>query len=150
MRLPTWLKLICRADGAPTRGMFVTVRLKMSRKNDFSVLAGPTDEHGAAVLTREEIDRSVEWDRNTFVMDYTGLGDSTGEIVISPLSRKELHRAMDAYKLFRSANPPYPPRYPQRLQEALQTLETIVPATLSVEVEHDGEGIQVRTLETPA
>jgi hypothetical protein len=110
MKLGSRFVLVCWADGERLPGVFVLLTLKVRRKNDFHILGGPTDETGTAVVTREDIERSVERDRETFIMDYTGLADCTGEVMARPWNREAIEAALRAYELF-SPHLPYPQGY---------------------------------------
>ena len=149
MRMPTWIKVICRADGRPLKGELVTLTIKVRRKNDFNVPGGPTDDSGTAVMTLPEVEEWADLARGTFPMDYTGLGDFNGELVVSAESRDSLDRALRAYEMFHRGID-YPAGYAEKLRGAKKAVEQIAPAILTVEVDHDGEGVTVRTLEVPA
>jgi hypothetical protein len=149
MKLPTWMSIVCRADGSPIAGAYIDVTVKVRRKNDFPVLAGPTDVTGVTLVTREQIEESADWHKRAFLMDYTGLGDATGEIVVTPKNREHLDAALRAYELYHRYLP-FPAGYQEKLLKGKGVLNKLAPATLSVEVEHDGEGITIRTIEMPA
>jgi hypothetical protein len=144
MKLGSRFVLVCCADGERLPEVFVSLTLKVRRKNDFHVWGGPTDETGTAVVTREDIESSVNRDRDMFIMDYTGLADCTGEVIARPCNREAIERALCAYEMF-SPHLPYPEGYREQLQDARHTLERVAPATLSVTVQHDGVGITVAT-----
>jgi len=129
--------------------MFFSISLKMRRKNHFAVPAGPSDGFGVVMVTHADIEHWVNWQRNTFIMDYTGLPDATGDIEVFVMNREALAGALKAYDLYRSISD-FPPEYPDQLEEAKRILDGLAPVDLTVEVEHDGEGVVVHTLAVPA
>jgi hypothetical protein len=149
VKLPTWIKVVCRADGTPLTGGMAQVTIRVRRKNDFTVPFGPTDDSGTALITLPEIEEWAEMERNAFPMDFTGLGDFTGELVATVKSRESLMGALGAYDMFHGSLR-YPRGYADKLREAKRVLDQIAPATLTVDVQHDGEGITVRTPDVPA
>lgn len=149
VRLPTWIKAACRADGKPLEGAMLQVTIKVRRKNDFTVPFGPTDESGGALIHLRAIQDWAEIERALFPMDFTGLGDATGEFAIAAMNRESVRGALAAYEMFHQGVR-YPSGYSEDLRDAQRALNRIAPATLSVEVEHDGEGVIVRTPEVAA
>jgi hypothetical protein len=117
----------------------------MRHKNDFGVIAGPTDASGAVLVTRTEIERWADLDRNAFPMDYTGLGDFTGEVLVRPLNRQAIEAALHAHELFH-AGVSYPAEHELRLKRARERLEEAGSVTISAEVEHDGKGVTTHTM----
>jgi hypothetical protein len=96
------------------------------------------------MITREDLIRQAEELRDFFTMDYGDPEkDLAGEIVVSAKNREALQRAIEAYDSFQHVVP-FPQHYAEQLQEARILLEDLKPKTLSVEIEHDGEGIVVR------
>jgi len=144
MRLPERLEVRVLVDGTPTVGMFVCVTIRMTRKNDFGLGFGPTNEEGELMISREDLLREAEKERRLFIMDYTHPEDDfAGEVVVTPLNREALAQAITAYDTYQQVTP-YPPRYAEQVQEARMLLDELKPKSLSVEIEHDGEGIVVR------
>src|SRR6266542_2383502 len=141
MKIPTRIRIVCRADGEPVAGVLVQVLIKARRKNDFPVLGGPTDKTGTAIVTNEEIHESVDWHTRAFQMDYIGLSDASGHLVVSAKNRGDVQAALGGYEMFHKYLP-FPAGYKERLLQAQSVLEAIKPAILSVTVEHDGEDIE--------
>ena len=132
-------------NGEPAAGMFIVVRIMTSRKNDFSLGFGRTDAQGQLVITRDDLLREAENDKRFFIMDYGDPeADFSGELVVSPLNRDALQRAVDAYDLYHEVWA-YSPTYLENIQQAQKILEQLPPSKLSVEARHDGEGIHVKT-----
>jgi hypothetical protein len=149
MNLPTCIKLTCRADGRPIGGIYAQLTLKVSRKNDLTVLGGPTGCDGTALVTRADIDYWANWEARAWQMDYTSLADFTGEFEVSPEGRKQVESRRRGYERL-GKYLPFPPDDGEELQEAEEVLDALAPAELTVEVEHDGEGITIRTLTVQA
>lgn len=134
MKLPERLQVRLLADGTPVKGMFVRVTIKTTRKNDFVLGFGPSDEEGMLQISRAQLLREAEKERRLFVMDYGHPeADFAGEISVRALSREDLQRAIVAYDLYQGVSP-YAPEYAENLQEARLALEELKPRELAVEV----------------
>jgi hypothetical protein len=136
--LPECLHATVSSSGRPVSGLFVRVRIATSRKNDFANGFGPSDAAGNISVTREDLLREAERDRNLFIMDYGHPEhDYAGCIDVTPMNREALIRALDAYHQFQVASE-FPPLYPEHLQEARLILEGLAPAVLCVELSVEG------------
>jgi hypothetical protein len=136
--LPDRVRATITCDGRPIPGLFVSVRIAASRKNDFSSAFGPTDATGTIAVTRSELLREAERDRQFFIMDYGHPElDYAGVIYVTPMNREALGRAVQAYHQFQ-AHTQYPPLYAERLQEARRTLEGLAPAVLHLDLTVEG------------
>ena len=144
MKLPEQLTIRVQANGKPVAGMFVVIRIMTTRKNNFGLGFGPTSAEGQLLITRDDLLLEADKDKRFFIMDYGHPeADFAGEIVVSPLNRDALQRAVEAYDLYKDAWS-YPPDYLENIQRAQNILEQLRPIKLSVKVEHNGEGIVVR------
>lgn len=77
--------------------MWVTVALRMSRKNNFRSAHGPSDARGHIAIGRSVITDRAQRDRDTFPMDYGAIeADWTGEIEIEVMSRDAIGQALQA------------------------------------------------------
>lgn len=124
--------------------MFACVDIKARWRSDFNLSFGPADDRGELLVTYEDLATKVRELRDFFIMDYGDLDqDFAGEIVVSARNRESLAQAINAYELFQQVVP-FPPRYAEQIQEARILLEELEAKKLSVEIEHDGEGIFVR------
>jgi len=144
VKLPNKMRIRILADGRPLAGMFVRVDLKAKWRSDFSLGFGPSDEQGVLVITYEDLIRQARELCDFFIMDYGDPEkDLAGEIVVAAKNREALLRATEAYDSFQHVVQ-FPPRYAEQIQEARMLLDELRPKRLSVEIEHDGEGIVVR------
>lgn len=145
MKLPERIDIRVLADGRPASGMFVSVTLRTTRKNDFGLGFGPTSDDGGLQITRDDLLREAEKERRLFIMDYGHPEDDfSGEILVKPLNREALQQAIAAHDTYHQVTL-YPARYSEQVQEARSTLEGLKPSELSVEVKHTGGGVHVRT-----
>jgi len=144
MKLPERIYIRILADGRPVAGMFALVTIRTTRKNEFGLGFGPTDENGGLVISREDLLREAEKERRLFITDYGHPEDDfTGEIVVRALNRDALQRAIAAYDAFQKVTP-YPARYAEQIQEARAALEQSGASELSVEVKHKNGDVRVR------
>jgi hypothetical protein len=119
---------------APMDSAYVRVQLRMRRKNDFHSIHGPADGGGSLDITSDEIMLEAERNKALFLMDYGHPQlDWNGEIVLRPLSLKDLNAALEAYTMFSSVTQ-YPPGYKDRLEHSKQILERSVDGMLRVEL----------------
>ncbi len=143
-RLPDALHVRLRANGVPVSGLFVLVRVKAARKNDFSSLHGPSGADGRVTATRERIVAEAGRDAQLFLMDYGHPeADAAGELEVTPLDRQATERALAAYELFRAVTE-FPAGYSEALGRSLAALERLAPARLTAEVEVIGGNMAVR------
>jgi hypothetical protein len=146
--LPESLHVKVTCDGRPIPGLFVRVRIATSRKNDFANAFGPSDTSGEIVVTRSQLLREAERDRQFFIMDFGHPElDYAGVIDVTPMNQEALGRAVEAYHQFQ-AYTEYPPLYAERLQEARLALESLSPAVLRLGVTVQGGTGQVVATET--
>lgn len=148
--LPELVRATVTCNGRPIPGIFVRVRIATLRKNDFANAFGPSDATGTIVVTRSEILREAERDRQCAIMDFGHPElDYAGVIDVAPMNRDALGRAVEAYHQFQ-AYTQYPPLYAERLQEARLTLESLAPAVLHLELTVEGGTGQVVANEAQA
>ena len=120
--LPDELRLTCMLQGKPASGILVSVTTRMQRKNHFDLVVGPTDTRGQIICTRNNILEQAESSRNLFLMDYADPVDNfSGEIEVSPMSRYDIKRALDAYNMFADAT-----TYPQKWKETLESADLVL------------------------
>src|SRR5437868_951257 len=102
MRFP--LRILIRVltpDGVPAPGMFVNIRVRMKRKNDYDLAFGPSDGNGEITVTGEDIVKEARQVANFFLMDYADIkADSTGEIMVRTFVADDVRRAILAYREF--------------------------------------------------
>ena len=144
MRLPEKIEVKITAAGQPVAGLLVDARIVTTRKNNFVLLFGPTDENGELTITREDLLRQAEQDRQFFIMDYGDPeGDFSGNLLISIFGREHITRALKAYPLFKDVAS-FPIDYLKNITQAERILVTLHPTKLSLEVKHEGVGPTVR------
>jgi hypothetical protein len=142
VKLPTRFRIKCLANSKPIPGILVRLTTCVYRKNSFNTTSNPTDDNGETVITWSDIEADAVRDRNLFIMDYTGVGDFSGLVVVKALNREDLERTLVGYEHWRR-HVPFRPNYADEIAAARRTLEGLAPVELTVEVEHDGEGIEV-------
>lgn len=136
--LPERVRATVTCEGRPVPGTFVIFRIATSRKNDFANAFGPSDATGNIVVTRTQLLREAERDREFAIMDFGHPElDYAGHIEVTPMNREALVRALDAYHQFQAFTE-YPPLYAERLQKARLTLEELEPAVLIVVLTVEG------------
>ena len=149
MTLPSRIVVRVTANGHAVGGMFICIKLKMSVRNDFDLVFGPTDDEGGIIVTRENLLSEADKDRSFFLMDYGDPEqDFTGEIIVTALNRESLERALTAYEMF-SKVWKYPVGYLEDLHKAHTKLDEMHTATLSLNVQHDEESVVIEARPTP-
>jgi hypothetical protein len=144
MKLPERIDIKVLADGKPAGGMFVCLTLRATRKNDFALGFGPANEEGALRISRDDLLREAEKDRQLFIMDYGNPEeDFAGEILVKPLNREELERAAAVHDKYQQVTR-YPARYAEQIREARATLDRLSAGELSVEVRQVIGGARIR------
>lgn len=143
--LPQALSILCRADGTLQADLVVAVTLQTTAKNDFNLIAGPSDANGKIYLTQGEMKSEVQRSADAFPADYAGLSAFSGVIVVSPLDHVHLEAALDAYDLYQAAIP-YTADYRTKLEKAWMTLSRMLPKRLDVEVQMPYPATGVRLL----
>lgn len=142
-QLPQYINLHILGDSVPIEGLFVCVTVKVSFKNNFDLVFGPSDQSGLITICKDDIIREAEKDRKLFIMDYGDpVEDFLGKIEITPLNKKALDDAMAAYNIFGKFLA-YPEDYLVNLHRAIQIIDNKNIKTLSVEIAHDGKNIVV-------
>ena len=149
MRMPSTINIICYANGTVFAGICCIVTTVNSHKNNFNHVTGCSDELGLIRVAWSEIEASAYENQKMFQMDYAGLDRSTGQIILKPLNRERLAGVIERYYELKDYRW-FPIGYVEDLERSLQILDSIVPATLSVKVEHDGEGITLDLLNIEA
>ena len=105
------IRLRTLLNRAPAGGLQVSLTLRMSRKNDFQLIVGPSDEAGALSVSWQEIEEDCRATKSFFLIDYWDLrAGFTGEIEMWPLSLDEVNGALAAYQQFKEFTS-YPPDY---------------------------------------
>jgi hypothetical protein len=149
--LPERITIICRANNSLVSGVLAMLTLKAGHKNDFHILSGPTF-NGITEVTRKRIVEEVTKETELFPMDYAGLGDFTGEIVVTLMDGERLAAALRAYDLYHE-HIPYPPGYRDRLLRARRVVQSLGTKHLSVTTFAEGAenaNIRILTEEPPS
>lgn len=109
--------VILRATGDLKCGLAVRLRFSMSKKNDFYYTVF-LDAKGQAEVSRGELLRSFDADRNFFLMDYCDPRILfSGQITAHVLTSGEIAKAIQARDMFKKF--PYPENYFENLKLAL-------------------------------
>lgn len=151
-RLPAAVTLRTTADGLPADGLLVLVCLKMARKNDFDVVAGPSGPGGRLHLTAAALWDEVERTLRQFPADYhdpEAADGLTGVIEVMPMAAGDVTAALEAVELY-GAVVPYPDGYAVRLRTAAARLDLLTAERVEVEVLNStGAGVRYRTVSRP-
>src|SRR5687768_72690 len=123
MTLPRWIRIRVTANGAAARHMFVKVRVRMRRKNDYYLGFGPSDEDGQIAISQADLVSRAREELNFFVMDYAEIEkEHTGEIAVAIFEAEQIDRAIAAYDGFAKAGFAYPPDWKVNLAIAREVL----------------------------
>ena len=110
-------KVIVTASGDFKCGLAVRLKFSMSKKNDYFFTAF-LDERGKAEISKTELLRSFDADRNLFLMDYIDPRAAfTGQITAHVLNKAEITKSINARGMFKKY--PYPENYFENLKTAL-------------------------------
>jgi len=121
----------------PTPGLLVKIRLRMRRKNDFSMLFGPSDPSGRIIVSWSEIQSECDAEQSVAIMDYGSLQeDFTRDIELMPVSLAGVEAALAAFEMFKSAGT-FRGGYEAALRTARATLAAAQNATLGIAVVQD-------------
>lgn len=132
--IPALLEVTCTADDRPQPGLFVSVSLRMCKKNDHHMVFGPSDDRGKIDISRDDM---MNWVKNAcdlFPMDYADLSGFGGEIQVDPMGPGMIESAMKGFEMYGSIGP-FPSGYANRLAEALETLVRMAPQQLGADAE---------------
>jgi len=117
--LPDEVHCIVTCDNRGVARLFVKIRFRTAQKNDYTVLAWPTDGQGSVMLTKEAVLASANTDLHLAGMDFRRITDvSTGEVHVQVMGEKGLRAAVAACELFGERW--YPAGYRDALEQALQ------------------------------
>ena len=140
MKLPKKLTYCVSQGNAPVPGLMLKAIFKTLHKNHYSIVFGPTDENGKAMLDDKTITDEAAQQLQLSMMDYAPLENVfSGTVVVSVMGVDDLERALKAYELFGSVSK-YPDGYIERLGNAIQLIRQMkVPKegfSISSEVEN--------------
>jgi hypothetical protein len=146
LRVPETMEAMVTAGDHPIKGIFVTLRFAMSRKNPFDLVFGPSGDRGEITITRAQVLEESRKSMELFIMDYADLETHwTGRLRATPMNREAVGHALAAYKLFRRFE--YPPGYEHDLHAADAALEKISDAKLKAVVRCEtADPIEVESL----
>lgn len=133
MAIPS-LSITVRHEGRPVAGLLVNVEVKVSRKNHYRVLAGPTNEDGHALLAASDILSSAKADVDFAPMDYDPIeAVFTGEFSGDVMTEERIAKALHAYDEFKDVYA-YAPGYAARLQFAVARISHLSGMAFQVQV----------------
>ena len=113
-------------------------RLEACHKNSCQLVFGPADEAGRIEVTRGDLLQEGKRLVDLSPMDYTHPeGDWSGRIVINPLNRTDIERALAGYETWASAG-----GYPSDYARGLRALDEVLSA-------NEGAALRVRVEVTP-
>jgi hypothetical protein len=136
--LPDRISLRVRAGRDPFSGAWVVITLDNVRKNSFHLYFGPADDEGRLEVTREDLLEEPIKDVHLFPMDYAHPeGDWGGRIIVKPLGRGDVSRALDAHGEWSQAGVEYEAGYVEGLHELDERLRARAGVVLTADVEID-------------
>jgi len=142
--LPSRITIRVFSDGTPLAGALVMLRFKSCRKNDFELIAGPTDAQGEVIVDRDQIALDAALEQKLFPMDFGRLEtDFAGVLTVWALSLGDIDRALAAFRLFKEVSR-YPPSHETHLNNAKRILNRHIGAVLSVESQTEGPACMVQ------
>lgn len=115
-------RIICQAtlDGKPVKGVWVNIGFGVTEKNSYHFVLGPTNHDGCTVITKDQILKEAAQTSSLGLMDFEPLeGAFDGNIIIKPMTRKDIQGAIQAHDLFTSVVA-YRKGYRKDLEEALK------------------------------
>lgn len=152
-RLPAAIDLRTTADGAPAEGLLVLVSLKMGRKNDFEVVAGPSGPGGRLRVTAAELRAEIERTLRQLPADYhdpSAADGLTGVIELMPMAVTDVEAAEAAVAVFGRAVS-YPVGYSDRLAAARSRLARLTAERIDIEIDDPNDGrVRFHTTSRPA
>lgn len=102
----------------PEKGLLVKLTLATDRKNNYSLILGPTDASGKASITKKELINNANEIFEIALMDYVSLEQSyTGKVKLEVMNKTDIESAINAYEIYGSEN--YPEDYIDMLNQAL-------------------------------
>lgn len=142
MKLPTYITFTCKANDVIVEGLFVSLMLRMSGEEDICATCGPTDFNGQIGMPWGHIEADSTSCQVLFLNDHPDIDKFTGKIIVRPMVADHIEHALHDDSVY---NRRFPPRtsYRNSLLEAKHVLEQMPAQILTVEVEHDGEGLTV-------
>lgn len=146
MKLPEQIEVTATVDSKPLEGVLILVTIVTTYKNDFHLLFGPTDDKGRLVITRDEMIREAQRERELFLMDY---GDPeinfAGELVISIFGREKLKNAITVYPDFKDVVE-FPPDHLNHLHRAQEILGNLAGKDIVLNIAlKEGGNVRVRS-----
>ena len=119
--LPDKLVATCLADGEKFQGLLIVVAVVMLKKNDYSMIFGPSTQDGEVTITKDEILKEMARDRELFPMDYEDLTHFSGDLIVEPMGLQEIDSALKAYEIFKSSTQ-YSTGHRDKLDQAWKTI----------------------------
>jgi hypothetical protein len=119
-------------DGQPAPGMFIKVRLRMPRKNDYHLVFGPSDAQGRITVTHDRLLAEARREAEFFLMDYGDAAEAADEVSVTPLSSDDLDRAISAHDLYAQVAA-YPASWRTDLERARRVVTAWAPLRARVE-----------------
>src|SRR5262245_19992212 len=146
MKTPKYINVTIRAAGRPVSHMLAMFRFVMAQKNPYNFAFGPSDRNGQIHVKNDQILAEAKNSRELFLMDYTDIECAwTGQLIMTPMNREAIKRALKAFKTYRSYS--YPSGYKEALDRAHSALHGIRASELTASVECDPmEGVRIETI----
>ena len=133
--IPNSFRITSDADGVAASGILVLVTVKMSRKNHFQLIVGPSDTNGQITVSRTAIHSEIALIQDRFPMDYASVSDAfAGQLEIRPLTLRQIQSAIDACQQWHGIAT-FPGGHLDRLTEGLNVLKAINPHRISVVID---------------
>ena len=130
-------RIVCKLtyNGYPMSDLMVLFVFKTLRKNDYHIVAGPSDQEGHVVVEYDQIKKQANSQLESALMDFVPIEKAfSGNYSANIMSCEDIISAISAYELFKSIGW-YPENYIEHLKKALHALSSNNCATENVKVE---------------
>ena len=133
-KLPEMVICNLTKEGSPIANLMIMIELSTLRKNHYTIVFGPTDVNGNAILSAEEIKRQANSQLQLALMDYDPIEESfVGLMRVKIMTHSDIKNAIAAYDLFKS-EAYYPHHYRDALDSVIRTLDQIDVSRICISV----------------
>ncbi|MCP4269319.1 MAG: hypothetical protein GY777_27740 [Candidatus Brocadiaceae bacterium] len=142
--LPKLINCKLTYNELPVSGLMLWAEFTTVRKNPYSIVFGPSDQKGRAILVYENIKCQAGSQLESAIMDFDPIDKAfSGTVSLKVMTTDDLLNAINAYELFKTVVKWYPTKYCEHLETARSVLQYIDVASVKVEVEPIPESVNV-------
>ena len=96
------LKIINENGNKPLQNIAVIIKFFANRKNDHYLIPLISNQEGLIEITKEQINKKMDDNMNTFIMDYSSnLDDCQPKIDFKLMDKNEIERAIKAMNMYK-------------------------------------------------